>query len=673
LEKVGEATKGNTASMAQLVGDVGGLTAALALTGPQAQRFKEILVEMGNATGATDAAFAKMADSLDVSTAKVANSFKILLVNFGQPLLDEFGGIANAIAKIFTAIGDSAKGGALEGLVKYIEGVLGEIEKAIETVAKNLPDALENVDFSAFTKGIEAVGDAFGVLFDGIDLTTVEGLTAAIDIAGVAFLGLSKFAAGVIESFKPLFDQLVKVGEGATKIDGDFFKLIGNVAGAAAQINLLAGSLNNLTVWLEALIGVLTLRGGIGVLGALLSLAPAGAAAAAGLGGIVVAGGAVAAVIGAGAFALNEMERRMLAYAIAARQQEEATRDSSIRLGEYKIRLDDIQQPLAGMSGQILQSGRDLALFGDTVRSVPLEDLTVKVGNAAIRLDSLRQPLEGLSDQLLKTGDSSIKFAETVEKSAVTTEKFKVVTGGVSATIEEVSGKLYDNGVVINGISSKTESYIDVNKKLADGQKNIVAIIDASTGKIIGYEQATGKATATTDKAAASTSTLSKEQQKAQEATDKLHLELSKLANDKQIALIEAAVKLNVAEIEADTKRIEASFDSINEIIGSTNDLIGDLFGERQFANDWGDLRAIEEQVALENKIKQGQLDLQKALIEAQVNKLNAEAQQVLKGDALIKIDGAGLQPHLEGFMWEILRTIQMRANRDGRALLLGL
>ena len=39
---------------------------------------------------------------------------------------------------------------------------------------------------------------------------------------------------------------------------------------------------------------------------------------------------------------------------------------------------------------------------------------------------------------------------------------------------------------------------------------------------------------------------------------------------------------------------------------------------------------------------------------------------------ALIKIDGAGLQPHLEAFMWEILRTIQTRVNADGLKLLLG-
>ena len=42
-------------------------------------------------------------------------------------------------------------------------------------------------------------------------------------------------------------------------------------------------------------------------------------------------------------------------------------------------------------------------------------------------------------------------------------------------------------------------------------------------------------------------------------------------------------------------------------------------------------------------------------------------------GDALIQIDGAGLQPHLEAFMWEILSAIQMRVSEEGHAMLLGI
>jgi tape measure domain-containing protein len=165
-----------------------------------------------------------------------------------------------------------------------------------------------------------------------------------------------------------------------------------------------------------------------------------------------------------------------------------------------------------------------------------------------------------------------------------------------------------------------------------------------------------------------------KEITRAKEAAEKYQLELEKLAANERIKLIEARVQLNVAQIEADTKRIEAAFDSINSVVGDTNELIGNLFGILADPNlEWAQIRAIEDQIAKENLIKQGQLELQRKLIEAQIMKLNAETANIIKGDALIKIDGAGLQPHLEGFMWEILRTIQMRANRDGRALLLGL
>ena len=38
----------------------------------------------------------------------------------------------------------------------------------------------------------------------------------------------------------------------------------------------------------------------------------------------------------------------------------------------------------------------------------------------------------------------------------------------------------------------------------------------------------------------------------------------------------------------------------------------------------------------------------------------------------MIKVDGAGLQPHLEAFMWEVLKAIQVRVNADGLKMLLG-
>ena len=39
----------------------------------------------------------------------------------------------------------------------------------------------------------------------------------------------------------------------------------------------------------------------------------------------------------------------------------------------------------------------------------------------------------------------------------------------------------------------------------------------------------------------------------------------------------------------------------------------------------------------------------------------------------MIKIDGDGLAPHLEAFMFQILENIQTRVNANGEEMLLGL
>ncbi len=51
---------------------------------------------------------------------------------------------------------------------------------------------------------------------------------------------------------------------------------------------------------------------------------------------------------------------------------------------------------------------------------------------------------------------------------------------------------------------------------------------------------------------------------------------------------------------------------------------------------------------------------------------LNAQA-DALRGDgAFITVNGDGLAPHLEAFMWEILESIQVRVNDQGLQTLLG-
>lgn len=162
------------------------------------------------------------------------------------------------------------------------------------------------------------------------------------------------------------------------------------------------------------------------------------------------------------------------------------------------------------------------------------------------------------------------------------------------------------------------------------------------------------------------------EARKAEEETRKYALELEKLASNERIKLIEARVQLNVAELQEDTKRIQAAFESINTTVNSTGDLLGELFGALTNADSWSELRLIEKQIDMENRRRDDALRLQQELTQAQIANLNARTNSLNRGEALIRVDGAGLQPHLEAFMWEILQAIQVRVNEDGLDMLVG-
>ena len=236
---------------------------------------------------------------------RAKESLTNLFIGIGTPLLDEFSGVADALSAIFQAMGDSAKtDSGIGGLVQYVEGEFAGLQETLETVARNIPAALEQADFSGFTRGIEAVSSSISALFGGVDLSTVEGLANAITAVGNAFNGLSQFSAGVIDSFKPLANAFFEVGTGLGDIDESAFRSAGEMAGFVTQLNLISGPAVTAAAALVALnqalgiaasVGGLTTAlgavGGAGLLGALGQLAALGAAGGAGFGiGTAVAG-----------------------------------------------------------------------------------------------------------------------------------------------------------------------------------------------------------------------------------------------------------------------------------------------------------------------------------------------------------------------------------------------
>ena len=690
LDEVQKATGGSADKMAVLFGDVQGLTAVLTLTGAQADTFKTSIESMGNAAGAVDAAFLKMTGSVEEAGAKIASALKVLLVNIGDPLLDEFGGVAEAVAQIFAGLSKSVKDGALGDLVKYIETVAGDLEEAFQDVAKNLPAALASADLSGFQKGLDAVITAVKDLFGGIDVTTTDGLTKSIEFLGAAFLGLSKYAAGVIESFKPMFDLLVKVGQGAASVDADFFEFAGNLGGAVTQINLLAGTLNGLLPSFEALLTLLIAKQGIGLVGSLAGLATGAAGAGAGLVGMATEAGRVVGTIkslveGTSVLTMSLAGTAGLAAAALAAGYAFGTALND-PINKLVSTLTGSETTLGGWIYDLVNAGEDAEEFGVTVDGlrVSLEDLNKGVESGAYVWDDVTQSWTnaqkasaGLADGL----DGVAGAVRKVSKDGIT--EYVDVMGNVVKYTEDSAGALQRwndavlaAGGVLDESTSGAQSFADANRAVFDTTTAIVPIIDEATGKVVGYEQnllATGKALDTVGKNTSGIKKSAEELAKAEEAAQKLKLELEKIASNERIKTLEFKAQIDVARIQADAQKVVAAFDSINTGIESTGETLSSLWdslgsGDLSFSQ----MFALQRELDKESQRRDQEFRLQEDLTRKQIEMMDAQINALNNGDGMIKVTGDGLQPHLEAFMWEILKAIQVRVNADGLKMLLG-
>jgi tape measure domain-containing protein len=253
-------------------------------------------------------------------------------------------------------------------------------------------------------------------------------------------------------------------------------------------------------------------------------------------------------------------------------------------------------------------------------------------------------------------------FEALAKNPAVTGEQF---LSGLLVTLDQIK-----DADSLNAVFEATAA------AFKDGRLNAEqysAALGALESKQDGTWEAMQRTTAQTKEQAAAFEKSAKETQKAEEAAAKLALELEKLASNERIALIEANVQLNVAQVEADAQKTIAAFESISAAIDSTGTTLTGLFG--LMGNDnlsFREMFKLEAEADKESKRRDEALNLQKDLTEAQIRMMDAQTNAINNGDGMIKVTGDGLQPHLEAFMWEILKAIQVRVNADGLKMLLG-
>lgn len=236
LWDVYKATDGDTAQIARLFGSVEGLNAALVLGADTSGKFKNALEEIGNSAGATEKAYAKMADNFALVNQNLANNMKATLVGIGDRVQGSYADIAGGVGDLLEAIGMAVDQGTFDPLFKDLNALGNRVTAFLKEVSKAMPEALAEIDWSGPLDALSDLGDELSGFLGDLDLTDPDDLATAIQGVVDTIGSLIRVTQGMLEYFRPLWDSIKEGISRFNELDEESKKSFGNVLGAAELV-----------------------------------------------------------------------------------------------------------------------------------------------------------------------------------------------------------------------------------------------------------------------------------------------------------------------------------------------------------------------------------------------------------------------------------------------------
>ncbi|WP_278366868.1 phage tail tape measure protein [Marinobacter salarius] len=604
-----------------------------------AERSEEILQIALNSSGSALEEFEVKTQSAEFALKQLRSAFTTAAATAGLEYIDQTKAVTQATSSLVDSFREAIQGDNADVLFEALRNGLDSFAQQVDTIAKNLPEAFEGLEFTdllaAFDDLGSELGDLFGAVFGDVDLSTVEGLRDAMQQVVDAFTALTNVSAGIANGLEPLF---IAIGTGIEKfqsLDEETKKSAGEILGLAKTINTvlpaiggLAGGLESIGTGLTALAGAQGFKALIGNLGSIKAIATS-TAGKGGLIGLALTGG-----VGLGSF-INEIF-------------EEELDGLGQRLFEYfnADELREIAQAFAPLAGEAKKLGEE----------------TEELRQISGRYDEMNQALGqtmGYTTEITEEQRAEFnRYAAQLVENSKKTEEFSGSQRGITDAVEELSRSIEASGGALGNVSKTTEELAKNNKSLQLGYDETSGKINSFSGTIVNSNKALEDA--------------AKKTEEVVKQTEAYQIKLLELNSNEFIKQIEAKVSLDIAEVEAGADRVEAIAQTISDTFSNTGSVISDLFGGFDDASRSTQIE-IASQIRKEQEFRQQALDDQSALTKAEIEFIREKTRQLARGDALIKVDGAGLQPHLEAFMFEILRELQVRVNADGEEMLLGL
>jgi len=713
-----DAQKQQTAAIIFGKDQAGAMSALLGDWGKQQEYVTQLVDKTTGAVGSMAREVDGKIKLISASLATANEAWRQFLENLGAKITDgdQLQGLIGNLGAVGTAFKDVVNQGGFDPLIDLLKTQAGDLSALFESVAKYLPEAFKNLKWDGLIDSLNGLGDTVGDLFRSffgeIDLTTVDGLTRALQTVMHSFEALTVTVTGILGELQPFLAMIGETVRGFDDLDKASQLEFGSFLG---QMKLIVDAGTGLGLALIA-IG----RAGLDMKD-VLDVA---------FGGVIVATNALQTGLGVialgltkiwqtaleGSLALYELnpfaDGRVIAdtkakiadvqqfadkLAAGIDKNSEELRAGAERAGEgllnmatssetARAKLDENEKSIRGAGQAAKEASGDFGQLSDAIHEVVKDaDNTLRNMKFDVQLgdfdigNPFEQAMEGV-DAFQKAADGldfgNSNFASDVDKVSTSLVKAKAATIEWSDSIKKIPPVELPKGLEkVEGVFKSGGKEAGLYATAIDGVSTSYSQVGKETVKATGAF-----------KGVADTTQLAKDQLKALAEGGKLTVdqltEITKVANDYQIKMeeiasneriknIEAVVSIRTAQLETDAERVKSTFESINTTIESTGNLLGDLFGSLTSADTYDKLD-IKDQIDLENKRRQEALDLQKQLTEAEIERINAQTQAYSRDGALVTIQGDGLQPELEAFMWKILETIQIRANASFTEYLLG-
>jgi TP901 family phage tail tape measure protein len=229
LQEILTATGGSADKMALLFNEVRALNGAMQLTGDGMEFFNKSLTQINNSAGSAEGAYKKMAETFSNQSQMVVNTAKVLAIDIGTRLEETGSGIASSFGNMLAGIKIGVDAGAFDPLFNALGEAGRELSAWLSGVARALPDALKDIDFSRLIDSLRDLGGAFSDWFGEMDLTRVEDLHEFIQglIDGIA--GLIRVTEGMVDGFRPFISAIGDFLVDIAKSDTESQKMVGTL------------------------------------------------------------------------------------------------------------------------------------------------------------------------------------------------------------------------------------------------------------------------------------------------------------------------------------------------------------------------------------------------------------------------------------------------------------